>query len=68
MPVSLEETISGPSGHPEKGPHRAGTAEVLPDGRLGISIIDTNAGRHAIGMLRDDMIDVVLWQGSVRLR
>ena len=68
LPVSLEQTISGLSGHPDKGPHPAGKAEILPDGRLRISIVDTNAGRHAAAMLRDDMIDVVLWQGSVRLR
>lgn len=66
--MSLEQTISGMSGHAEKGPHRAGPAEVLPDGRLRISIIDTNAGRHAIGMLKDDLLDVVLWNGIVRLR
>ena len=66
--VSLEQTISGISGRPEKGPYPAGKAEIIPDGRLRISIIDSNAGRHAAGLIRDDMIDVMLWQGSVGLR
>ena len=66
--VSLDQTIADHTGHDEKGPHPCGKAEVLPDGRLLISILDTNAGRHAIGMLRDDMLDVVLSGGTVRLR
>lgn len=66
--VVLEQEISGLSGHLEKGPHVSGKAEVLADGRLLISILDTNAGRHAIGLLRDDLLDVVIDAGRVRLR
>lgn len=68
LPVSLEQEVTGLTGHPEKPPHPAGKAEVLPDGRLRISIIDTVAGRHAIAMLQDDLLDVVLWKNTVRLR
>ena len=68
LPVSLEQTIFDHTGHDDAGPHASGKAEVLPDGRLRISIIDTNAGRHAIAMLKDDLLDAVLWKGTVRLR
>ncbi|HEX5721979.1 MAG TPA: hypothetical protein VFZ06_04430 [Acidimicrobiia bacterium] len=67
IPVFLEQTITD-RGHDTAGPHRTGKARVLPDGRLEISITDTNAGRHAIGMLADDLLDAVHWQGTVRLR
>ena len=68
LPVSLEQTISGFSGHHEKGPHPVGRAETLPNGKLRISITDTNAGRHAIAMLADDLLDTVHWKGTARLR
>jgi hypothetical protein len=68
LPVSLDQTILDHTGHDDKGPHPCGKAEVLPDGRLRISILHTNAGRQAIGMLEDDLLEVVLWSGSVRLR
>ncbi len=51
-----------------KGRHPSGKAEVLADGRLRITILDTAAGRHAIAMLRDDLLDAVLVNGTVRLR
>lgn len=41
---------------------------MLSGGRLLISILDKGAGRHAIGMLRDEMLDVVLVADSGRLR
>ena len=66
--VSLEQTITDHVGDAAKGPHPAGKAEVLPDGRLRISIIDTLAGRHAISMLQADLLDVVLVKDIVRLR
>ena len=66
--VSLEQTILDRFGHNDIGPHPAGKAEVLPDGRLRISILDTDAGRSAIGMLNDDLLDAVLWKNTVRLR
>lgn len=50
------------------GPHVCGGAEVLADGRLRVTVNDTLAGRHAIAMIRDDVLDVVLWKGTVRLR
>ena len=68
MRVVLEQTIVGLGGHDAKGPHPSGKAEVMADGRLRISILDTEAGRHAIAMLHDDLLDVVLWNGTVRLR
>jgi hypothetical protein len=30
--------------------------------------VKTNAGRDAKAMIRDDLLDVALWQGTVRLR
>jgi hypothetical protein len=66
--VKLEQTILGMDGRSEQGPHLVGRAEVLPDRRLRIRIPNTNAGRHAIGFLQDDLLDVVLEEGSVRLR
>lgn len=68
LPVALELTITGHTGHDERGPHPIGRAEVLADGRLRIAIADTLAGRHAIAMLNEEMLDVVLEPGSVRLR
>jgi hypothetical protein len=66
--VSLEQTIFDHTGHHDYGPHPCGKAEVLPDGRLFVSIVDTNAGRTAAAMLKVDLLDAVLWDGSVRLR
>jgi hypothetical protein len=66
--VALDQTIAGHSGGDDKGPHPCGKAEVLADGRLRISTLHTNAGRHAIAMLEDDMLDVVLVADRVRLR
>ena len=68
MLVSLEQTISGNTGRPEKGPHVCGRAEVLHDGRVRLEMVDTNAGRTAASMIKDDLLDVVLWGGTVRLR
>ena len=68
LPVFLEHTIHDHNDYDSKGPHRSGKAEILADGRLRISIIDTAAGRHAIGVLNDHLVDVVLWEGTVRLR
>ena len=45
--VPLDQTIVGLGGHDDEGPHPIGKAEVLSDGRLRISIMDTLAGRHA---------------------
>ncbi len=52
------------------GPHRAGRAEVLEDGRLALSFVDTEAGRTARALVADDILDVVLWgpRPTVRLR
>ena len=41
---------------------------VLEDGRLLVAITDHLPGRHAIGMIRNDLLDAVLWKNSVRLR
>ena len=68
LPVVLELTIQDHGGHDDRGPHPCGKAEVLPDGQLRITIADTLAGRDALSMLSDDMIDVVFEKGSVRLR
>lgn len=67
LPVFLEQSVTI-YGHTSAGPHRTGNALVLPDGRLEVTILDTNAGRHAIAMIRDDLVDAVHWKGSVRLR
>ncbi|HSL24658.1 MAG TPA: hypothetical protein VLA54_00130, partial [Acidimicrobiia bacterium] len=45
-----------------------GRATVLADGRLSIALLDTAGGRWAAGLLADDLVDVVLWQGTVGLR
>ena len=67
-PVFLEQTIADFYGYDTPGPHRTGNARVLPDGRLEISIIDTLAGKHAIAMLSDDLLDAAWSKGTVRLR
>jgi hypothetical protein len=68
MRVSLEQEVYRAGHRDGSPPHVCGTAEVLSDGRLRLSFIDTDAGRTAAAMIKDDLLDVVLWNGTVRLR
>ena len=69
--VQLEEDVSDHVGRNWPGPHSVGRAEVLPDGRLALALIEaTRAGQWAKALLEDDLLDVVFFgsQPVVRLR
>ena len=62
--VQLEQYVHG------RSLHTVGSAEVYEGGRALLKLIDTQAGRDAAELLREDCLDAVLWgsQPTLRLR
>lgn len=68
LPLLLETEVTDEVGRRLAGPHACGRAEILSDGRVAITPSRSAAGRTAQALLADDIIDAVLWNGSLRLR
>ena len=62
--VQLEQNVGG------RPLHTVGWAEVYRGGRTLLKLTDTEAGRVAAELLREDCLDAVLWgsQPTLRLR
>jgi hypothetical protein len=62
--VQLEQNVHG------RPLHAVGEATVYGGGRALLSLIDTEEGRVAAELLREDCLDAVLWgsQPTLRLR
>ena len=60
LPVWLDQTVEV-SGRRHPGPHPAGKAEVMADGRLAVRLIEaTVAGRTAYGLLEIDALGLTV--------
>ncbi len=60
MRVYLDQIV-GTYPHRRHGPHTAGKAEVLGDGRLAVTFIEgVQAGRDARAFIEDDGLDVTV--------
>ena len=68
LKVFLDLSVMDHTGRSDPGPHPVGKAMLLPGGDLSVELVDTAAGRDAVALLRDDLVDVTLSQGTVRLR
>jgi hypothetical protein len=60
--VHLEQNVDG------RPLHAVGSAEVFEGGLALLKLIDTEAGRTAAELLREDCLDVVFWGSKPTLR
>jgi hypothetical protein len=56
----MDQSILDDFGHNRPGPHRVGRAIVTDSGALEFRPSPTEAGRHALAMLTDDVLDVAV--------
>ena len=60
IPVRLDQMVQGLFGEPDPGPHLVGKAQLADSGDLEVKLFNTNAGRHALAQLTDDLLDVAV--------
>ena len=64
--VQLAQNVGGDLRH--RSLHTVGQAEVYRGDAVLVRLVDTEAGRVAAELLREDMIDAVFWGSTPTLR